>query len=651
MPESTARAERFEPQSSATPFYIWDVPQKPVSVRVSLDVIERLERDVVASFRSVSNRGSEIGGLLFGRIVPGSRPVVSVESYELVSCDYSRGPLYRLSDKDIESLDGLVRQRTADAGQVLVGMFRSNTRKDLTCDPDDLALMKQRFKESDKVLLLVKPYATKPAMAGLFIWEDGTIHESSHQTFPFTRSALVAGNMVRAISTHEPVVPPPAPPAAAAASAPAAEPPSAPAGTESASAKPAARAQVVPIASRRDTATATAPAPAAPPAAAPEPERRELSKAAPAPATEPPPVKLPGSLGAYGEPKASGRGGKLMWILGGIAVACLLLTLLVYPGLLVKRGGTPAVSSVDASTLSLRVERNSGQLLLTWNREAEAVKTATKAVLTISDGPQVENVDIDLLQLRNGSVVYSPVTADVSFRLQVTSSDAEKSKSEYVRVLGTRPSPLAPAGEDAKSAAAKTPEAAPAETAAVAPGTEAPVETPVPAVPRQSLGAKWQQPASLGQRLRPATSSELAAPPSLERTASVSGNVPGLPGLSQAPAAPKLTPPPQAAPPPPAATAAPTRVGGQVQEATLVSRKDPVYPPLAKQARVQGTVLLEARVGKDGTVREVKVISGHPLLRQAASDAVKRWLYRPTLLNGEAVEVTTRVAVGFSMSN
>ncbi|HWQ53453.1 MAG TPA: energy transducer TonB [Bryobacteraceae bacterium] len=633
MPESTARAERFEPQSPAMPFYIWEVAQKPVSVRISLDVIERLERDVVASFRSVSNRGSEIGGLLFGRVVPGSRPVVSVESYELVPCEYARGPLYRLADKDIETLDSVLRQRTAGDGQVLVGMFRSNTRRDLTCDPDDLALMTQRFKEADKILLLVKPFATKPAMAGLFIWEDGAIQESSHQTFPFTRSALVAENMVRAISANVP---------AASPAASAAEPPLAPASAESLSAKPAARAQVVPIASRRDTVAP--PAPAAPPVAVPEPEHHEEDKVAPPP--EPAPLRIPGSLGgAYEEPKASGRGKKLIWILGGVAVACLLLTLLVYPGLLVHRGGTPAVSSVDTSTLSLRVERAAGQLLLTWNREAETVKTATKAVLTITDGPQVENVDIDLAQLRNGSVVYSPVTSDVSFRLQVTSSDADKSKSEYVRVLGTRPSLLAPAGGDAKSAAATMPPAAaPAQTESAAPETEEPAAEPVPAAPRQSLSAKWQQPASLGQRLRPATSSELAEPPSLDRTASVSGNVPGLPGLSQAPAAPM-------APPPARAAAAPARVGGQVQEATLISRRDPIYPPLAKQARVQGTVQLEARVGRDGTVKEVKVISGHPLLRQAAADAVKRWMYRPTLLNGEAVEVTTRVAVGFSMSN
>ena len=79
----------------------------------------------------------------------------------------------------------------------------------------------------------------------------------------------------------------------------------------------------------------------------------------------------------------------------------------------------------------------------------------------------------------------------------------------------------------------------------------------------------------------------------------------------------------------------------------LVQTK-PVYPPLAKQARIQGVVILEAVIGKDGSVNEIKVISGHPLLQQAAIDAVSQWKYKPTLLNGEPVEVVTTVTVNFA---
>ena len=76
----------------------------------------------------------------------------------------------------------------------------------------------------------------------------------------------------------------------------------------------------------------------------------------------------------------------------------------------------------------------------------------------------------------------------------------------------------------------------------------------------------------------------------------------------------------------------------------------PPYPPLVKQARIQGTVVLEAVISKQGSVENLRVISGHPLLIQAALDAVKQWKYKPTLLNGEPVEVVTTVTVNFNLS-
>jgi protein TonB len=67
------------------------------------------------------------------------------------------------------------------------------------------------------------------------------------------------------------------------------------------------------------------------------------------------------------------------------------------------------------------------------------------------------------------------------------------------------------------------------------------------------------------------------------------------------------------------------------------------------QARVQGTVVLQAVIGKDGTIRELRLISGHPMLAPAAIEAVKQWRYRPYLLNGEPVEVDTQVNVNFTL--
>ncbi len=110
-----------------------------------------------------------------------------------------------------------------------------------------------------------------------------------------------------------------------------------------------------------------------------------------------------------------------------------------------------------------------------------------------------------------------------------------------------------------------------------------------------------------------------------------------------------MAPPP---PPPPPAPASGTRVrvGGNVQQANLLEQPRPVYPPLAKQARIQGTVRFNTIIGLDGKIIWLQVISGHPLLVPAAQDAVKLWVYRPTLLNGAPVEVQTTIDVNFTLS-
>jgi len=109
---------------------------------------------------------------------------------------------------------------------------------------------------------------------------------------------------------------------------------------------------------------------------------------------------------------------------------------------------------------------------------------------------------------------------------------------------------------------------------------------------------------------------------------------------------PPVSPPP---PPPPITKAEPIRQGGNVQAANLIYQVNPAYPPLARQTRVQGVVVLEAVISREGWIESLRVITGHPLLNQAALDAVKQWKYQPTMLNGEPVEVITTVTVTFSL--
>ncbi len=101
--------------------------------------------------------------------------------------------------------------------------------------------------------------------------------------------------------------------------------------------------------------------------------------------------------------------------------------------------------------------------------------------------------------------------------------------------------------------------------------------------------------------------------------------------------------------PPPPPPGNPLRVDGDVLRKNLIRSVDPVYPPLALQARIQGTVRFTAIIGRDGHLQNLQLVSGHPLLVQAAREAANQWEYKPTLLNGEPVEVVTIVEVNFRL--
>jgi len=115
----------------------------------------------------------------------------------------------------------------------------------------------------------------------------------------------------------------------------------------------------------------------------------------------------------------------------------------------------------------------------------------------------------------------------------------------------------------------------------------------------------------------------------------------GPPGFHPVP------PPPQPEPPPP--PRGPRHVDPNIQQAMLVTRVEPQYPGIAKQAHIEGVVQLRAVIAKDGSVQSLEVLSGNILLAKAARDAIVQWRYRPTLLRGEPVEVETLITVIFKM--
>lgn len=135
-----------------------------------------------------------------------------------------------------------------------------------------------------------------------------------------------------------------------------------------------------------------------------------------------------------------------------------------------------------------------------------------------------------------------------------------------------------------------------------------------------------------------------APPPSTGVVGGVVGGVPGgsaggvLGGLISS-----------TAPPPKVAAPQKLRVSSGVAEGLLINKVEPPYPQMAKIAHVQGDVVLQALISKNGTIENLRAVSGHPILLQAAMDAVKQWRYRPYMLNGEAVEVETTITVRFHM--
>jgi periplasmic protein TonB len=178
----------------------------------------------------------------------------------------------------------------------------------------------------------------------------------------------------------------------------------------------------------------------------------------------------------------------------------------------------------------------------------------------------------------------------------------------------------------------------------------------VKVIPRQFDAGRLMAPKSVPKEI--ATIREEELPPATSGVGGVVGGISGgvaggAPGgvlggiIGSVPSA--LPPPP---PPPVKVDTKPKRItiGGNVQQAKLVRQPKPVYPPLAKQARISGVVHLAAIISKDGTIQDLKVISGHPLLIPSALEAVKQWVYQPTLLNGEPVEVSTQIDVNFTLS-
>jgi periplasmic protein TonB len=179
------------------------------------------------------------------------------------------------------------------------------------------------------------------------------------------------------------------------------------------------------------------------------------------------------------------------------------------------------------------------------------------------------------------------------------------------------------------------------------PPAAAPVKV-VKVIQTDIVNGQLRTPTKIPQKVQMIKEDE--APPPVMASTGVVGGVPGgVPGgsmggvigsvLSSTPTvAPKIATPQR------------VRVSSGVVSGLLLRKVNPTYPPLARQARIQGVVILQAQISKEGNIQNLQLISGHPMLAPAAIEAVKQWKYKPYLLNGEPVEVETQVQVNFTLA-
>ena len=190
----------------------------------------------------------------------------------------------------------------------------------------------------------------------------------------------------------------------------------------------------------------------------------------------------------------------------------------------------------------------------------------------------------------------------------------------------------------------------PAPRAVIGAFTAQPVPPAPPPPPAAASAVRSEKPIAVSPSVAPSDAPPSIEPePAAETTTSaigVPGGVPG--GLPNGVVGSPGLMPDVPLPAPPLATK-PLPVGGRIKEPTKVRHVPPVYPTMAQQAHVEGIVIIEAIIGVDGRVKEARVLRSKPLLDQAALDAVKQWVFTPTMLNGVPVPVIMTVTVNFML--
>jgi hypothetical protein len=359
---------------SALDSYLWQPPGKDVRVRIDLDVVDRLLQEVMRGFGAVPKRGVEVGGILLGYF--DNDGSIRVSDFETVSCQHSRGAAYVLSDEELARFRSQ-RERWSSSDPLslqAVGFFRSHTRDGLGLAREDLEMFAAHFPDPRSIVLLVKPYATRASTGAIFFREsEGIRTDSSHLEFPFRRKDL-GGDSVGEGAPPSPAASEPLPP-------PHASPP------------PATNFSFGGYAGGAANPPSSTPPPSKPPSARPPKARGEDG------------------------PKSSKTG--WVWIPLSFIFLLLGVVLGVQVALSISNKLPASLRPPDPYSMHLTASPSGDSVHVRWDRAAPAIQDAPRGVLHIQDGASEQRVDLDALQLQNGSVIYRRATTEVHFRLDV----------------------------------------------------------------------------------------------------------------------------------------------------------------------------------------------------------------------------------------
>ncbi len=370
----------------------WFLSDLELTIAVSETALESMRRAAMVGLQKIPRRGLEIGGVLFGRR-KGSR--VEIVQWREIECEHARGPGFALSEKDEQGLAELLEAAKEDAtlGQLeAVGLFRTRTKGELMISEEDAALLERYFPEPWQPLFVVRPYMYEAARAGFFLRNrEGRLGPAPAMEFPMEVRRR------RLPLDFDPGERP-----------------------RRAAKEPAETRAVEPV-------PAAPPGPAAPPQPAPSPEKR--APAPPAPVPEPAPYPWAGR----------GRGRLPARRLAVIAAAGVLAAL---AGILLA----PLFGDRTPAGVALGVRELGGQLIVEWNPQAPAVRTAAAGELEIFDGGDRRTVELSPAELRGGSLTYAGGGGKVKFLLRIrTAAGAAVTETvQWTGAAGQRPAASQP---------------------------------------------------------------------------------------------------------------------------------------------------------------------------------------------------------------